>query len=71
MAAQVAVKRRADINYKRKQFAEAAYVQQEYKSRLNFYNLPPTAEITLNQFEEGAINRLKGWSRCLHRPVYG
>lgn len=53
-------KRRANIDYKKKQFAKAEFQQQNYEHRLNFYTLPPTAEITLDEFETWAINRLKG-----------
>lgn len=60
MATRTDIKRRADVNYKKKQFAQPSFKQQEYKQRLNFYSLPPTAEITLEDFEEWAINRLKG-----------
>ncbi|KAF2876980.1 eukaryotic and archaeal DNA primase, large subunit-domain-containing protein [Massariosphaeria phaeospora] len=52
-------KRRADINYKKRQFAKAEFQQQDYEHRLNYYVLPPTAEITLEEFETWAINRLK------------
>jgi DNA primase large subunit len=55
-------KRRANLDYKRKQFAKAEFQQQSYEHRLNFYVLPPTAEITLEEFETWAINRLKGGS---------
>lgn len=60
MAARIEGRRRADVNPKRKQFSEPAFKQLNYKQRLNFYNLPPTAEITLEEFEEWAINRMKG-----------
>jgi DNA primase large subunit len=53
-------KRRANLDYKRKQFAKAEFEQQNYEHRLNFYVLPPTAEITLDEFETWAIDRLKG-----------
>jgi DNA primase large subunit len=53
-------KRRAHIDPRKRQFAKAEYEQQEYKHRLNFYTLPPTAEITLEEFETWAIARLKG-----------
>jgi hypothetical protein len=53
-------KRRANLDYKRRQFANAEFQQQNYEHRLNFYVLPPTAEITLEEFETWAINRLKG-----------
>ncbi len=48
------------MDYKKKQFAQPQFKQQEYNHRLNFYTLPPTAEITLEEFEEWAIARLKG-----------
>ena len=53
-------KRRADVNYKKKQFANAEYQHQDYEHRLNFYILPPTADVTLEEFETWAIQRLKG-----------
>jgi hypothetical protein len=55
-------KRRANLDHKRRQFAKAEFQQQTYEHRLNFYVLPPTAEITLEEFETWAINRLKGES---------
>jgi DNA primase large subunit len=60
-------KRRADINHRRKQFGTAEFEEQKYDHRLNFYTLPPTKEITLEEFEEWAIDRLKGAQseRCL------
>ncbi|OJJ47875.1 hypothetical protein ASPZODRAFT_131474 [Penicilliopsis zonata CBS 506.65] len=52
-------KRRAVLDPKKKQFAAPIYKQQEYPHQLNFYETPPTAEITLEQFEQWAIDRLK------------
>ena len=52
-------KRRSTIDHKKKQFATALYKQQEYPHRLNIYETPPTAEITLEQFEQWAIDRLR------------
>ncbi|MCJ1260469.1 hypothetical protein MMC22_000330 [Lobaria immixta] len=52
-------KRRNVIDHKKKQFAAPLYEQQEYPHRLNLYNLPPTAEIRLEQFEQWAIDRLR------------
>ena len=53
--------KRRVIDSKRKQCAaEATWKTSTYTSRLNFYDLPPTAEITLEEFEEWAIHRLKG-----------
>ena len=59
-------KRRNTIDYKKKQFATPTYKHQEYQHRLNFYEIPPTAEITLEEFEQWAIDRLKSSSHCLH-----
>ncbi|CAF9941140.1 DNA primase large subunit [Imshaugia aleurites] len=52
-------KRRSTIDYKKKQFAIPTYKQQDYPHRLNLYEVPPTAEITLEQFEQWAIDRLR------------
>ena len=52
-------KRRSTIDYKKKQFAVPAYKQQDYPYRLNLYESPPTAEITLEHFEQWAIDRLR------------
>jgi len=57
-------KRRANLDYKKRQFANAEFQQQNYEHRLNFYVLPPTAEITLEEFETWAIQRLKGTEIC-------
>jgi len=53
-------KRRATIHASRKQFATTSFKELEYKHRLNFYGVPPTADITLEQFEQWAIDRLRG-----------
>jgi DNA primase large subunit len=55
----VDAKRRADFDPKRQQFAVASYKNVDYPHRLNFYETPPTAEITLEQFEQWAIDRLR------------
>jgi DNA primase large subunit len=48
------------IDPRKAQFAkQPEYQIQEYANRLNFYLLPPTAEVSLEQFEEWAISRLK------------
>ena len=52
-------KRRNIISHKKKQFADATYKQQEYPHRLNLYQIPPTTEITLEEFEQWAIDRLR------------
>jgi DNA primase large subunit len=55
------VKRRR-INEKKRQFTEAAYDHQDYPHRLNFYEVPPTSEICLEDFEKWAIDRLRSES---------
>ena len=52
-------KRRNIIDHKKKQFAEPVFKQQEYRHRLNLYETPPTADITLEDFEKWAIDRLR------------
>ncbi|RPA78724.1 DNA primase large subunit [Ascobolus immersus RN42] len=37
----------------------AQWASSDYPHRLNFYNIPPTAEVTLDEFEQWAIDRLK------------
>lgn len=65
----VDTKRRANIDYKKRQFAKAEFQQQSYDHRLNFYTLPPTAEITLEEFETWAISRLKGIHDLISREI--
>ncbi|KAL9006452.1 MAG: hypothetical protein Q9188_000760 [Gyalolechia gomerana] len=52
-------KRRATIDYKKKQFATPTCKQQDYPHRLSIYHVPPTAEIRLEDFEQWAIDRLR------------
>lgn len=52
-------KRRTTLHHSKKQFATPAHKDFEYKHRLNFYTVPPTADITLEQFEQWAIDRLR------------
>ncbi|KAL8714944.1 MAG: hypothetical protein Q9220_001457 [cf. Caloplaca sp. 1 TL-2023] len=52
-------KRRAQIDYKKKQFSAATFKSQDYPHRLNTYHIPPTAEIRLEDFEQWAIDRLR------------
>jgi hypothetical protein len=51
--------KRRQVNERKKQFVPAAYKQQDYPHRLNFYEIPPTAEISLEEFEKWAIDRLR------------
>lgn len=55
----VDTKRRSTMDFKKKQFAAPTYKQQDYPHRLSLYEIPPTAEITLEQFEQWAIDRLR------------
>jgi DNA primase large subunit len=55
--------KRPRLDHKKKQFANAAYQDQDYPFRLNFYEIPPIAEISLEDFEKWAIDRLR--SECL------
>ena len=52
-------KRRTTLDHRKKQFAEPAFQEQQYPHRLNFYLTPPTADITLEQFEQWALDRLR------------
>lgn len=51
--------KRRYIQEKKKQFAGAAFKQQDYLHRLNFYDVPPITEISLEDFEQWAIDRLR------------
>ncbi|KAL8282597.1 hypothetical protein RB601_008466 [Gaeumannomyces tritici] len=51
--------RRTILDFRKKQFAEPVYKHADYPYRMNFYSTPPTADITLEQFEQWAIDRLR------------
>jgi len=57
--ARIDAKRRSALDPKKRQFAQPFFQQQDYKHRLSFYTIPPTEQITLEEFEEWAISRLK------------
>lgn len=57
-APRIDAKKRA-VNPKRQQFQQATFADQDYAHRCNFYIIPPTSDITLEQFEEWGIARLK------------
>jgi len=64
--------RRKGQSLMKKQFAQPLFKQQDYKQRLNFYLIPPTVDITLEEFEEWAIHRLKGqlsWCNTVTKVV--
>jgi DNA primase large subunit len=52
-------KRRNVVDYRKRQFADPQFKESTYQHRLNFYIDAPTAEITLEQFEQWAIDRLR------------
>lgn len=54
--------KRKRVDHKKTQFATATYKDQEYSHRLSFYDIPPTQEISLEDFETWAIDRLRGMS---------
>lgn len=62
-AHRIEAKRRGKVDYRKQQFATPTYQNVQYKHRLNFYSVPPTADITLEQFEQWAIDRLRGITR--------
>ncbi|QDS71917.1 hypothetical protein FKW77_000501 [Venturia effusa] len=57
--ARLEAKRRHITNPQKQQFADSLWEEQNYPHRLNFYITPPTADISLEEFEEYAIARLK------------
>ncbi|KAH8152560.1 uncharacterized protein LAJ45_03401 [Morchella importuna] len=62
--------KRRPIDSKKNFGKTADFGQTTYPHRLNFYNLPPTAEVTLEQFEQWAIDRLRILGEiesCLYR----
>lgn len=50
------------IDHKKTQFAKALYKENDYPHRLSLYDIPPTAEISLEEFETWAIDRLRSKS---------
>lgn len=68
-ASRIDSKRRSYLDHRRKQFTNPTYKQHDYPHRLNFYSIPPTAEITLEQFEQWAIDRLRGTSLLPPSPT--
>ena len=58
--ARVDAKRRAVVDPKKRLFAKAQWKEQDYHYRMNFYTIPPTGDVSLEEFEEWGIARLKG-----------
>lgn len=52
-------KKRAVVDPRRRQFAQAQWQKEDYQHRMNFYTVPPTGDISLEDFEEWGIARLK------------
>lgn len=52
--------KRKRIDHKKTQFATATYKENDYPHRLSLYDVPPTQEISLEEFETWAIDRLRG-----------
>lgn len=57
-APRIDAKKRA-VHHKQAPFQTATFAEQDYAHRMNFYIIPPTGDVTLEQFEEWAIARLK------------
>lgn len=51
--------KRKRIDHKKTQFATATYKENDYPFKLSFYDVPPTQEISLEEFETWAIDRLR------------
>jgi DNA primase large subunit len=66
-------KRRAVLDPRKRQFAKSQWQEQSYEHAMNFYNVPPTGDIALEQFEEWGIARLKGtalfYINCPHADI--
>jgi DNA primase large subunit len=58
-APRIDVKRRNVLDHRKRQFAQAQWVEQDYAHRMNFYTIPPTGDVSLEEFEEWGIARLK------------
>ena len=61
----IETKRRNVLDHRKKQFSAPQWEEHTYPHRLNFYSTPPTADITLEQFEQWAIDRLRSMSLLL------
>ncbi len=57
--------KRKRTNYKKTQFANATFKEQDYPHRLSFYDVPPTQDISLEEFETWAIDRLRSTTAAL------
>ena len=61
-------KRKTVLDPRKRQFAKAQWQEQGFTYRMNFYAIPPTGDVSLEQFEEWGIARLKGWCYLFCHP---
>jgi DNA primase large subunit len=58
-SSRIEAKKRAILDPKQQQFVKPQWEKQDYQHRMNFYTIPPTEDIALEDFEEWGIARLK------------
>jgi DNA primase large subunit len=58
-SSRIEAKKRAILDPKQQQFVKPQWEKQNYQHRMNFYTIPPTEDIALEDFEEWGIARLK------------
>jgi len=58
-ASRIDAKKRAVLDPRKQQFVKTQWATQAYDHRMNFYTIPPTDDIQLEEFEEWGIARLK------------
>jgi len=58
-ASRIDAKKRAVLDPRKQQFVKTQWTAQDYDHRMNFYTIPPTEDIALEDFEEWGIARLK------------
>jgi len=58
-SSRIEAKKRAILDPKKQQFVKPQWEGQKYHTRMNFYTIPPTEDIALEDFEEWGIARLK------------
>ena len=58
-ASRIDAKKRAVLDPRKQQFVKTQWATQDYDHRMNFYTIPPTDDIQLEEFEEWGIARLK------------
>lgn len=58
-ASRIDAKKRAVLDPRKQQFVKTPWASQNYDHRMNFYTIPPTEDIALEDFEEWGIARLK------------